>query len=38
MLLFFEWLVSYLIIVCGKLYAYLCPPPKDEPYEGDRDK
>ena len=31
MLLFFEWLVSYLIIIAGQLYAHICPPPKGLP-------
>lgn len=34
----FEYLMGWLIVVCGKLYAYLCPPPKGEPSKGDRDK
>lgn len=24
----FEYLMGWLIVVCGKLYTYLCPPPK----------
>lgn len=32
----FEYLMGWLIVVCGKLYAYLCPPPKDAVENEDR--
>lgn len=34
--LFVEWVINYLIIICGKLYAHLCPPPKDDINEEDQ--
>lgn len=36
MLLMIQWLLSYLIVVCGKVFAALFPKPKDR--SDDEDK